>query len=54
MNWTEEEVQTGRKLDIATELAVFSDAHIRSFNYFLEEGLQEVCKHMQPLEIFSS
>jgi DNA-directed RNA polymerase I subunit RPA2 len=51
---TEQDVQKGRKTDIATQLYVFSDAHIRSFNFFLEDGLELICKHLSPLEIFAS
>ena len=51
---TEEDIQKGRKTDIATELHLFSEAHIRSFNFFLEDGLELICKYLPPLEIFAS
>lgn len=51
---SEQDVQTGRKTDIATELHLFSEAHIRSFNFFLEDGLELICKHLSPVDIFAS
>lgn len=51
---SQEEVQSARRTDLATELHLFSEAHIRSFNFFLEEGLELICKNLPPLEIFSS
>lgn len=54
MNYTEQDVQKGRKNDIADMLYVFSEAHIKSFNFFLEEGPELICKYLSPLELFSS
>ena len=51
---SQEEVQKSRRTDLATELHLFSEAHIRSFNFFLEDGLDLICKYLPPLEIFSS
>jgi hypothetical protein len=51
---SEQDVQSCRKTDIATELHLFSEAHIRSFNFFLEDGLDLICKHLSPVDIFAS
>lgn len=51
---SQEDVQRARRTDLATELHLFSEAHIRSFNFFLEDGLDLVCKYLPPLEIFAS
>lgn len=51
---SEQAVQSCRKTDIATELHLFSEAHIRSFNFFLEDGLDLICKHLSPVDIFAS
>ena len=45
------ELQRSRQLDIASKLHIAADAHVQSFNFFLEDGLEKICKHLNPLEI---
>lgn len=45
--------QKCRKLDAASDLWQMSASHIDSFNYFLDEGLEAICRHLAPVEIFS-
>ena len=52
--YSEQEVQKGRRHDVASQLHVFSEAHIRSFNFFLEDGPELICKYLNPLEVFAS
>jgi DNA-directed RNA polymerase beta subunit len=48
------EIQKCRKNDVATQMYVTSEAHIKSFNFFLEDGPELILKHLPPLEIFAT
>lgn len=47
------DLQKCRKLDIANALHIAADAHLNSFNFFLKDGLELICNHMNPTEIFA-
>lgn len=40
-----------RSLSIAQKLKVAANHHIDSFNFFLTDGLEKVCKYLNPIEI---
>ena len=47
------EQQKSVKLDTASKLYIAAEAHIKSFNYFMDTGFQKICKHLNPLEIYA-
>lgn len=38
-------------LTMASKLKLAAKHHIQSFNFFLGEGLEKICKYLSPVEI---